>query len=112
MSPCVCCGILATYHCFAGLEHQVRIVPPQLNLLLRRCDPRLRFFEKRLDHFDDLRDALMILVALFSGVQDTLEQQFISRKTWDRSVHEVFHIEAVCVRMACALLWITVSIHT
>jgi len=103
--------MLETYHCFAGFEHQVRIVPPQLNLLLRRCDARLRFFEKRLDHFDDLRDAVMVLVALFSGVQDTLEQQLISRKTWDRPVHKVFHVEAVCVRMACALLWITVSVY-
>ena len=62
------------------------------------------FLEQRLDHFDNVRNAIMILMALSTSFHDALQEQLISRKTWNRPIHEVFHVKAVCVWMARALL--------
>src|SRR5712671_666491 len=96
-----------TYHRLARLKHQIRIVSPQFDLLLRRGDAWLCFLEQRLGHLDHLRDALVVLVSFFTGFHDALQQELISCKTWDWSVHEVFHIEAVGVWVPSATLRIT-----
>jgi hypothetical protein len=51
-----------------------------------------------------VRNAIVILVVFGTGFLDAFQQQLISRKTWDRPVHEVLHIEAVRIWMARALL--------
>jgi hypothetical protein len=54
-----------------GTHHGRSVVPPELDLLLRRCDAGLRFPRQRLGNLDDLRNTLVILVT--ADILETLK---------------------------------------
>jgi hypothetical protein len=50
-------------------------VPPELDLLLRRCNAGLRFPRQRLGNLDDLRNTLVILVT--ADTHETLKMELV-----------------------------------
>lgn len=93
-----------TCNMLSSFEHQVRIVPPQLDLLLCRHDSRFRLLSKTLDDIQDRRYSIQILIPCGDFLENTLQQQLVTKETRDRPVDEIPHIQSVRISMSHALL--------